>query len=107
MKLILASDLSFLLKYGYDLTGISKSEIQIGYVTTASKGARNFSQKVQEVIMPAIKEKGYSLKEIDIVGKSKDELRDFICDPAKLGRKFFNQNFVNLLSRMSTALPLL
>ncbi|MEK7575419.1 MAG: Type 1 glutamine amidotransferase-like domain-containing protein [Patescibacteria group bacterium] len=80
MKLILASDLSFLLKYGYDLTGISKSEIQIGYVTTASKGARNFSQKVQEVIMPAIKEKGYSLKEIDIVGKSKDELRDFFKD---------------------------
>ena len=29
MKLILASDLSFLLKYGYDLTGIEKSDIKI------------------------------------------------------------------------------
>lgn len=43
MKLILASDLSFLLKYGYDLTGISKSKMKIGYVTTASKGSRKFS----------------------------------------------------------------
>ena len=36
MKIILTSDLSFLLKYGYDLTGISKSKMKIGYVTTAS-----------------------------------------------------------------------
>jgi len=57
MKLILGSDLSFLLKYGYDLTGIPKDQIRIGYVTTASKGARKFSQRVKEIIMPAIKEK--------------------------------------------------
>ncbi|MEK7557991.1 MAG: hypothetical protein AAB530_02170 [Patescibacteria group bacterium] len=51
MKLILASDLSFLLKYGYNLTGIPKSEMKIGYVTTASKGARtDFNQKLKIVI---------------------------------------------------------
>ena len=43
MKLILASDLSFLLKYGYDLTGIPKDQMKIGWVTTASKGDRNKS----------------------------------------------------------------
>lgn len=80
MKIILASDLSFLLKYGYALSGIPKDQMKIGYVTTASKGARNFGKIVQEVIMPSIKENGYSLEEIDIVGKSKDELRNFFKD---------------------------
>jgi len=77
MKLILASDLSFLLKYGYKLTGILKEDMKIGYVTTASKGARNFHKIVSETIIPAIKEEGYSLEEIDIKDKSEDELRNF------------------------------
>lgn len=80
MKLILGSDLTFLFKYGYDLIGIPKDQLKVGYVTTASKGARNFSQRVQEVIIPAIKEKGIDLEEIDIVGKSKEELRSFFKD---------------------------
>jgi len=80
MKLILASDFSFLLKYGYNLTGIPKDQMKIGYVTTASKGARNFSQTVQEVIVPAIKENGYYFEEIDIKDKSKNELRNFFKD---------------------------
>jgi len=80
MKLILASDLSFLLKYGYNLTGISKNQIKIGYVTTASKGARNFGQRVKDVMMPAIKDAGYYFEDIDIVGKSKNELRKFFKD---------------------------
>ncbi len=80
MKFILASDLSFLLKYGYSLTGIPKNQMKIGYVTTASKGARNFSQKVKEIIMPSIKENGYSFEEIDIKDKNKDELRNFFKD---------------------------
>lgn len=77
MKLILASDLSFLLKYGYDLTGIPKNQMKIGYVTTASKGARTFGQRVQEIIMPTIRENGYNIEEIDIKDKSKEELLTF------------------------------
>ncbi|MFA6536320.1 MAG: Type 1 glutamine amidotransferase-like domain-containing protein [Candidatus Paceibacterota bacterium] len=75
MKIILASDLSFLLKYGYDLTGISKSEMKIGYVTTASKGARDitFFEKVKNVM----RENKIPFEEIDIEGKSKDELLNF------------------------------
>lgn len=80
MKLILGSDLTFLLKYGYALTGIQKDQIKIGYVTTASQGARNFSQRVKDVIMPAIKDAGYYFEDIDIVGKSKNELRSFFKD---------------------------
>lgn len=78
MKIILASDLSFLLRYGYDLTGISKSEIKIGYVTTASKGSRDktFLEKVKN----AMRENGYSFEEIDIEEKSKEEILNFFKD---------------------------
>ena len=80
MKLILGSDITFLLKYGYGLTGIPKDQIKIGYVTTASKGARQFHQRVKDVIIPSIKNAGYYLEDIDIIGKSKNELRDFFKD---------------------------
>jgi peptidase E len=77
MKLILASDLSFLLKYGYDLTGISKSEMKIGYVITAGKVARSpFLDNVKKII----KDEGYSFEEIDIEGKTQNELRSFFKD---------------------------
>lgn len=78
MKIILASDLSFLLKYGYDLTGIPKSEMKIGYVTTASKGSRDktFLEKVKNVM----KENGIDFEEIDIEGKSKEEIPNFFKD---------------------------
>lgn len=77
MKLILASDLSFLLKYGYDLTGIQKSQMRIGYITTASKGARTDYNKD---IKRTIESNGYLLFEIDIEGKSKEELISFFKD---------------------------
>lgn len=75
MKIILASDLSFLLKYGYDMTGILKSKMKIGYVTTASKGARDktFFEKVKN----AMRENNISFEEIDIEGKSKDDMLNF------------------------------
>jgi dipeptidase E len=77
MKLILASDLSFLLKYGYDLTGIPKDQMRIGYITTASKGDRgDFSRKLKF----AIKDAGYDFEEIDIEGKTKNELRNIFKD---------------------------
>ncbi len=77
MKLILASDLSFLLKYGYDLTGISKNQMKIGYVTTASKGARTtFNQELKK----KIRDSGYPFEEIDIENKNREQLRDFFKD---------------------------
>lgn len=79
MKLILASDLSFLLKYGYDLTGISKSEMKIGHITTAYKVSRSnieFFKKVSEII----KENGYDMEDFDIEGKTKEKIKDFFKD---------------------------
>ena len=53
MKLILASDLIYLLKYWYDLTGIPKDNMNIGYVITAAKGARDqsFFENVENKIV--------------------------------------------------------
>ena len=79
MKLILASDFSFLLKYGYKLTGITKNEMKIGHITTAYKVSRNnidFFKKVSETI----KENGYDMEDFDIEGKTKEEIRDFFKD---------------------------
>jgi dipeptidase E len=80
MKLILGSDLTFLLKYGYGLTGIPKDQMKIGYVTTASKGNSEKGKLFAEKIKNIIKENNYFFEEIDIKGKSKDELRNFFKD---------------------------
>ena len=87
MKIILASDLSFLLKYGYDLTGISKSEMKIGYVMTASKVARDktFFEKVKN----SMRENHILFEEMDIEGKSKEELKNF----------FKNKNVIHVEGR--------
>lgn len=78
MKIILASDMSFLLKQGYALTGIPKNDMRIGYVTTASKGARDksFFEKVKE----QIRGNGYAFQEIDIDNVSEKGIRDFFSD---------------------------
>ncbi len=77
MKLILASDLSFLLKYGYNLTGIPKDQMKIGYIITASKVARtDFNQKVKNSIL----ESGYNIFEFDIENKTENEIRIFFAD---------------------------
>jgi dipeptidase E len=78
MKIILASDLSFLLKYGYELTGIPKDQMKIGYIITASKTARDPSwfNKTRQTI----KENGYDIEDFDIEGKTKDEIKDFFKD---------------------------
>ncbi len=78
MKLILASDLSFLLKYGYDLTGIPKDKMNIGYVITAAKGARD--QSFFENVENKIVENKYNFTKFDIEGKTKEEIKDFFKD---------------------------
>ncbi len=78
MKLILASDQSFLLEHGYALTGISKPELNIGYITTAAALSRdkNFFEEIKQTI----RDNGYKFTPIDIEGKSISELRDFFSD---------------------------
>lgn len=78
MKLILASDQSFLLDRGYKLTGIVKDQMRIGYVTTASKVARGKDFFVQ--VKDAINVAGYSFEEFDIEGKTIEEMFNFFKD---------------------------
>lgn len=80
MKLILASDLSFLLKYGYLLTGIQKDQMNIGYVNTAAKGEGEKTQLFMENVKNKIRENGYNFQEIDIEDKNKEELKEFFKD---------------------------
>ena len=80
MKLILSSDLSFLLKYGYNLTGISKSEMKIGRVITASKGESEQVQLFIKKVKDTIIENGYSVEDIDIKDKNEQEIKDFFKD---------------------------
>lgn len=80
MKLILASDLSFLLKYGYSLTGILKSNIKIGRIITASKGESETVQLFVEKVKNIISENGYFIEDIDIENKTKKELIEFFKD---------------------------
>ncbi|OHA17456.1 MAG: hypothetical protein A2825_00825 [Candidatus Taylorbacteria bacterium RIFCSPHIGHO2_01_FULL_43_120] len=78
MKIILASDLSFLLAEGYALTGIPKEEMRIGYVITASKGDSNtdYVRKLEKDIA----ESGYKFEEYDIEDKTARQLREFFSD---------------------------
>ncbi len=78
MKLILASDLSFLLKYGYDAVGIPKDQMRIGYVVTASKVARDktWSENVKKEII----KNNYFFEEFDIEGKTKEKIKSFFKD---------------------------
>lgn len=80
MKLILASDLSFLLKYGYDLIGIPKDQIRIGRIIDASKGENKKTQLFIEKVKNIIKENGYFIEDIEILGKSKKEIKEFFKD---------------------------
>lgn len=77
MKLILSSDYTFLLKYGYNLTGIPKDQMKIGHIITATKGTgKPFNPKYKMII----EENGYSLDSYDIEGKSMEEIKNFLSD---------------------------
>ena len=78
MKMLLASNGDFLIKKGYQLLGIPKDEIRIGYVTTASKGTPNDEYiKLHKEMMT---EQGLPFEEIDIENKSEEELNQFFSD---------------------------
>ena len=89
MKIILSSDYTFLLKYGYDLIGIPKDQMKIGHIITATKGTGGFNPKYKMII----EESGYHLDSFDIEGKSEEEIRSFLSDkniiPMEGGSTFY------------------
>jgi dipeptidase E len=80
MKLILASDYTFLIKYGYNLTGIPKDQMKIGYINTAIQVESDKDKDFMNRAKNTIKENGYYFDEINIDGKSEKELKDFFKD---------------------------
>lgn len=76
MKLILTSNYTFLLKYGYGLTGIPKEKMKIAHIITATKGKGSFNPKYKNII----EENGYKLNSFDIEGKTEEEIRNFFDD---------------------------
>ena len=84
MKLLLASNGQFLIEEGYNLLGIPKDKIRIGYITTASKDVSSTEYiKTHKQLM---KDNGYSFEEIDIEDKSEDDLKKF----------FSNKNIIHM-----------
>ena len=78
MKILLASNGGFLIKDGYKLLGIPTDQIRIGYVTTASKGARSLDYiEKHKKEMTGV---GYRYEEFDIEGKSQEEMLAFFAD---------------------------
>lgn len=78
MKIILASDNSFVWAHGYDATGLTRDQLRIGYVTTAANTAHDpaYVDETRQAMSAA----GLSFEEIDVLGKSEDELRAFFRD---------------------------
>ena len=78
MKILLASNGKFSIEEGYKLLGIPTGEIRIGYVTTASKGAKNldYLERHKQEMTQA----GYLYEEFDIEGKSREEIFNFFAN---------------------------
>ncbi|MBI2888669.1 MAG: Type 1 glutamine amidotransferase-like domain-containing protein [Candidatus Liptonbacteria bacterium] len=72
-KLLLASDGGFLIKEGYAVLGVPKEKAHIAYITDASKGESN--HEYLELHKGAMAEAGYRFTEMDVEGRSAEELR--------------------------------
>ncbi|MEI8130698.1 MAG: Type 1 glutamine amidotransferase-like domain-containing protein [bacterium] len=78
MKLLLCSDGDYAWKQGFEHFGISKNDIRIGYVTTASKGLPD--QTYIDHYKKSMRMAGYTAEPFNIEGKSLDEMRTFFTD---------------------------
>ena len=89
-KLLLASNGKFLIEEGYKLLGIPTAQLKIGYVTTASKGVedRSYVERNKEDMAA----QGYHFEEIDIEGRTEQQLYDSFKDKnviVKAGKVWF------------------
>jgi dipeptidase E len=78
MKILLASDGSFLINHGYELLGIPKDKINIGYIITATKVASSLD--FFERHKKALVDNHYKFTEFDIEGKTREEIIEFFKD---------------------------
>lgn len=76
MKLVLGSNGAFLTEHGYGLLGIPTSELRVLYVTTASKKVKSLAYLERH--KEAMRAKGIWFEEVDIEGKTADELEQLL-----------------------------
>ncbi|MDD3711351.1 MAG: Type 1 glutamine amidotransferase-like domain-containing protein [Patescibacteria group bacterium] len=81
MKIILASKEKFLLNKGYDLLGISREELKIGFVNTALQVVMDQEYlKYMNEYFDAMALSGIDFKQFDIEEKTEKEILDFFAD---------------------------
>jgi len=81
MEMILASKENFLLKKGYDLFSIPREKLKIGFINTAFKVVEDqtyiqYMKEYHELMVSS----GIDFKQIDIEGKTEQEILDFFAD---------------------------
>ena len=78
MKLLLSSNGSFVIEEGLKLLFDNISKIKLAYITTAGKGStdKTYLENHKEMM----KKEGIDFEELDIEGKTEDELRELLKD---------------------------
>ncbi len=81
MKLLLASKEKFLIKEGYSHLDIPKDQLRIGAINTALNPVtdQDYLQYMKEY-REEVKSSGIFFEELDIEGKSRDEIIEFFKD---------------------------
>jgi dipeptidase E len=81
MKIILASKEKFLLDKAYDLLGIPRDKLKIGFINTALKVVENNVYiEYMEEYYALMSSSGIDFKQFDIEGKTEKEIFDFFAD---------------------------
>ena len=81
MKLLLTSKEKFLIAKGYDLLGMPKDKLKIGYITTALKATANTKYlSYMKEFETEMRESNILFEEFDIEGKNEKEIQEFFKD---------------------------
>lgn len=81
MKLLLASKEKFLLEKGYDLIGIPRENLKIGFINTAFKVVEDKEYiKYIDEYFELMKLSEIDFKQFDVKGKTKEEILNFFSD---------------------------
>ena len=81
MKLILASKEKYLLEKGYDLLGISRENLKIGFINTGLKASNDeVYLKYMDEYFELMNKSGIIFSQFDLEGKSEKEIMDFFDD---------------------------
>jgi len=81
MKIILASKGKFLLGKGYDLLGINRKNLKIGFINTALQVVKDQEYiKYMEEYYESMRSSGIDFRQFDIEGKNEKEILAFFAD---------------------------